>query len=98
MARLRGLDVAMFLKTISGFRHVPQNSLKAMLVTLPASQEIIREQAPRPEPDVVDEFEALEQKNARRILLGTGLLTLALICLIGGHLVARSHFCCSAGA
>jgi hypothetical protein len=84
MARLRGLDVTAFLKAISGFRHVPPNSLKAMLSTLPASLEATRQQVTLSELAVVDEFETLERKNARRILLGTGLLTLALICLIGG--------------
>jgi hypothetical protein len=84
MARWRGLDVATFLKTISGFRFLPPNSLKAMLSTLPGGNEELRQQIPQPEPAVVDEFETLERKNARRILLGTGLLTLTLICLIGG--------------
>jgi len=85
MQRLRGLDVTAFSKTISGFRHVPPNSLDAMISTLPASPELTRQQVPRKELGVVnDEFEALERKNAWRILLGTGFMTLALICLVSG--------------
>jgi hypothetical protein len=85
MMRLRGLDVTAFSKTISGFRHVPPNSLNAMISMLPASQELTGQQLPRKEPVVVnDEFEALERKNASRILLGTGFMTLALICLVSG--------------
>jgi len=37
MMGLRGLDSATFLKTISGFRHLPPSALKAMLVTIPPS-------------------------------------------------------------
>jgi hypothetical protein len=85
MLRLRGLDVTAFSKTISGFRQVPPNSLNAMISTLPANPELTRRQVPRKEPGVVnDEFEALERKNAWRILLGTGFMTLALICLVSG--------------
>jgi hypothetical protein len=85
MVRLRGLDVTAFSKTISGFRHLPPNSLNAMISTLPASSELTRQQVPRKGPGVVnDEFEALERKSAWRILLGTGFITLALICLVSG--------------
>jgi len=85
MVRLRGLDLTAFSKTISGFHHVPPNSLSAMISTLPASPELTCQQVPRKEPGVVnDEFEALERKNAWRILLGTGFITLALICPVSG--------------
>jgi len=85
MLRMRGLDVTAFSKTISGFRHVPPNSLNAMISTLPARPELTRQHVPRKEPGLVnDEFEALERKNAWRILLGTGFMTLALICLVSG--------------
>ena len=83
-ARLRGLDVTSFLKTISGFRHIPPNSLKAMLSTLPASLEATPQQVTRSEPAVVDEFEALERKSAWRILRATALLTFALVCIVSG--------------
>ena len=85
MVRLRDLDVTTFAKIIAGFRHVPPNSLRVMISTLPASPELTRQQEPRTGLSVAnDEFEALERRNSWRILLGTSLLTLALICLIGG--------------
>ena len=85
MERLRGLDLAMFLKTISGFRQLPPDSLKAMLATLPASSDVTQQRVPRDEPSVVnDKLEALARKNAWRILYSTGLFTLALLSLIGG--------------
>jgi hypothetical protein len=84
MSRLRGLDVASFSKTISGFRHVPPNSLKAMLSMLPASPEGVGQQEPQPTAGVVNGFKIRGRKNEQRILLGTGLFTLALACLVGG--------------
>jgi hypothetical protein len=53
MVRWRGLDMATFSKTISGFRFLPPNSLKAMLSTLPVDQEDLRQHVPRPEPRVL---------------------------------------------
>jgi hypothetical protein len=85
MAQLRGLDLALFVKTISGFRQLPPDSLKAMLAMLPAGSELIQEWVPRDEPGVPgDEFEALARESARRILYSTGFFTLALLSLIGG--------------
>jgi hypothetical protein len=85
MARLRSLDLAMFAKTISGFRQIPPDSLKAMLATLPTGSELTQQRVPRDETDVViDKLEVLERKNAWRILYSTGLLTLALLSLIAG--------------
>jgi hypothetical protein len=76
MTRLRSLDVVTFLKTISGFRHLPPNTLKAMLVTIPPSD---GEQA-----TVGATFDAMARKNELKILCSTGLLTVALGCLIAG--------------
>jgi hypothetical protein len=85
MARLRSLDVATFLKTISGFRHLPPNALKAMLSTIPASREESRQKTPQLEQaNVGANFDALERKNELKILRSTGLLTGALVCLIAG--------------
>jgi hypothetical protein len=36
------------------------------------------------EPFIVDEYEAKAQKNVRRVLRGTAILTGALICLVAG--------------
>jgi hypothetical protein len=83
MARLRGLDLTMFQKTVSGFRHLPPNSLKAMLSALPDRCDEEREKTAVRQPDFVDRFEILERKNTRRILVGTGLFTLALTCMAG---------------
>jgi hypothetical protein len=47
MACLRGLDLALFLKTISAFRQIPPNSLKAMLATLPAGSNVTQHVVPR---------------------------------------------------
>jgi len=83
MVRSRGLDVTTFSKTISGFRHIPPNSLRVMIATLPANDDRTCQQESKTGPRVTnDEFEALERKNAWTILLVTSLLTLALICLI----------------
>jgi hypothetical protein len=85
MARMRSLDVATFLKTISGFRHIPPKTLKAMLSTIPASLEESRYETLRPEETVVDaNFDALDRKNELKILCSTGLLTVALVCLSAG--------------
>jgi hypothetical protein len=85
MARLRGLDLAMFAKTISGFRQLPPDSLKAMLATLPVGSDVTKQRLPLGELGVVgDEFEVLERKNTRRVLFSTGLFTLALLSSIGG--------------
>jgi hypothetical protein len=85
MARLRSLDRATFLKTISGFRHLPPNALKAMLSTIPPSGEESRQETPQQEQAIVGaNFDALERKNELKILCSTGLLTGALVCLIAG--------------
>ena len=85
MTRLRSLDRATFLKTISGFRHLPQNALKAMLSTIPPSGEEIRQETPQLKQAIVGpNFDALEWKNELKILCSTGLLTGALVCLIAG--------------
>jgi len=85
MARLRSLDRATFLKTISGFRHLPPNALKAMLSTIPPSGEESRQETPQLEQAIVGpNFDALERNNELKILCSTGLLTGALVCLIAG--------------
>jgi hypothetical protein len=85
MARLRGLDLAMFAKAISGFRQLPPDSLKAMLATLPVASDVTRQRRPLGELGVVgDEFKFLERKNTWRVLFSTGLFTLALLSSIGG--------------
>ena len=85
MTRLRSLDVFTFLKTISGFRHLPANTLKAMLVTIPPSGEASQQKAPQPEQAIVGTtIDAIDQKNEFKILCFTGLLTVALGCLIAG--------------
>ena len=84
MVHLRGLDLAMFRKTMSTFRYLPPNSLQAMLSSLPSSCQETRQETPSLEPSLVDEYEARQQKDTRRIFLGIGLLTFALICLAVG--------------
>jgi hypothetical protein len=85
MMGLRGLDSATFLKTISGFHHLPPNALKAMLETIPPGRGEDRQESPHLEQSIVGaSFDALERKNELKILRSTGLLTLALVCLIAG--------------
>jgi hypothetical protein len=85
MTRLRSLERAMFLKTISGFRHLPPNALKAMLSTIPSGGEESRQKTPRLQQAIVGaNFDALARKNELKILCATGLLTGALFCLIAG--------------
>ena len=85
MARLRSLDRATFLNTISGFRHLPPNALKAMLSTIPPSRGEDRQESPHLKQSIVGaNFDALERKNELKILCSTGLLTGALVCLIAG--------------
>jgi hypothetical protein len=85
MERLRSLDSATFLKTISGFRYLPPNALKAMLSTLPPSREESRQGTPQLVQAIVGaDFDALERKNELKILRSTSLLTGALVCLIAG--------------
>src|SRR5262245_27277273 len=85
MARLRSLDLATFLKTISGLRYLPPNALKAMLATIPASREESPHEVLQPKQVIVDaNFDALERRNEAKILCSTGLLTVALVCLIAG--------------
>jgi hypothetical protein len=84
MAHLRGLDVAMFRKTISTLRYLPPDSLQAMLSSLPTGCQETRQETPMREPALMGEYEARQQKETRRILLGIGLLTFALICLVVG--------------
>jgi hypothetical protein len=85
MTRLRSLDVVTFLKTISGFRHLPPNTLKAMLVTIPPGSEGSRQKDLQPEQAIMGTtFDAMDQKNELKILCSTGLLTVALGCLIAG--------------
>ena len=85
MGRFRSLDRATFLKTISGFRHLPPNALKAMLSTIPPSGEESRQDIPQLEQAIVGaNFDALERNNELKILCSTALLTGALVCLIAG--------------
>jgi hypothetical protein len=85
MLRLRGLDRATFLKTMSGFRRLPPNALKAMLSTIPSSSEESRQETPQLEQAFVGaNFDALERKNELKILCSTAFLTGALVCLIAG--------------
>ena len=83
LARLRDLDLPMFRKTISTFRYLPPGSLRAMLSALPTRCQGSGQKTP-PEPAFTDRLEFLEQKTRRKILLGTGLLTLSLTCLVSG--------------
>ena len=55
-----------------------------MLAGLPASSQVSRQENSTLQSAQLDSFEVLARKNARRILLGTALLTLALACLVGG--------------
>jgi hypothetical protein len=79
---MRGLDVAIFQKTIEGFRHLPAGSLQAMLSTL--SSDVNASQRQRQEQnDIGAEFDARTRKDEWRILRASTLLTLALVCLAG---------------
>jgi hypothetical protein len=81
MGHSRSLDVTAFLKAISGFRHLPPNALKGMLLTIPAG----REESRQPEEAIADiDHDALDRKTELKILCSTGLLTVALVCLIAG--------------
>jgi hypothetical protein len=83
MARLRDLDEQNFVKTISAFRHLPPNALKAMLLTLPP--EVSQQEVPVFGQTTVDSgIDALARKNESKILRFSGLLTVALLCLIAG--------------
>ena len=84
MARSRGLDVAMFRKTISGFRQLPPHSLQAMLSNMSTNSQAAPQQTQPSEAALVDEYAAREQKDARRVLYATVLLTCALLCLAAG--------------
>jgi hypothetical protein len=95
MTRLRSLDVATFLKTISGFRHLPSNSLKAMLATLPFGGQEGRQ----PEQALVGStFDAIDHKNELKILCSTSLLTFALGCLIAGTFYGSAALLLSGGS
>jgi hypothetical protein len=85
MARLRSLDVVTFLKTISSFRYLPPNALNAMLSTIPVSDEESRHEIVQPEQFTPGaDFDAMARKNELKVLCSTGLLTVALVCLIAG--------------
>lgn len=85
MARSRGLDGGNFVKTISAFRHLPPNALKAMLSTIPSTREESQQEAPVLEQTIAESgIDALARKNELKILRSTGLLTVALVCLIAG--------------
>jgi hypothetical protein len=99
MVRLRSLDVSTFLKTISGFRHLPPNALKAMLLTIPAQPEQVTEESSQPEETIVDaDFEAMERKTELKILRSTGLLTIALVCLTAGAFYGSVSLLLSGGS
>jgi hypothetical protein len=80
MERLRSLDLNAFRKTISGFRHLPPNALKAMLSTIPASR---KENRQSEEKIAGIDFDAMDQKTEFKTLYSTGLITTAFACLIG---------------
>lgn len=85
MERLRSLDVTTFLKTVSGFRHLPPNALRAMLSTISAKREEGSQETSQPEETIIGAaFDAVERKTELKILRSTGLLTIALVCLIAG--------------
>jgi hypothetical protein len=99
MVRLRSLDVSTFLKTISGFRHLPPNALKAMLLTIPAQPEQVTEESSQPEETIADaDFEAMERKTELKILRSTGLLTIALVCLTAGAFYGSVSLLLSGGS
>jgi hypothetical protein len=83
MARFRDLDEENFVKTISAFRHLPPNALKAMLLTL-SSEESQQEAPVWGQTTAESGIDALARKNESKILRFSGLLTLALLCLIAG--------------
>jgi hypothetical protein len=83
MARFRDLDEENFVKTISAFRHLPPNALKAMLLTLP-SKESQQEAPVLGQTTAESGIDALARKNESKILRFSGLLTVALLCLIAG--------------
>jgi hypothetical protein len=78
----RGLDVAMFRKTISTFRYLPAGSLQTMLSTLPSDESAAQGQT-QAHNVVGDEFNSLRRKQEWRILGATGLFTLMLFCIAG---------------
>jgi len=79
---MRGLDLTMFRKTISGFGHLPTDSLQAMLSTIPSNENTCPQEA-REQNVIGDEFDTRTRKNEWRMLSATSLLTLALVCLAG---------------
>jgi hypothetical protein len=99
MMVLRGLDSVTFRNTISGFRHLPANALKTMLVTIPPSRGEDRQESPHLEQSIVGaSFDTLERKNELKILRSTGLLTLALVCLIAGAFYGSTALLVSGGS
>jgi hypothetical protein len=85
MIKLRGLDRAIFLKTISGFRHLPLGTLKAMVVIIPSGDAESQQVTLQPKRTrAAADFEFHESRNELKLLRSTGLLTIALACLIAG--------------
>jgi hypothetical protein len=94
---MHGLDLALFRKTISGFRHLPGGTLQSMLSTISSHEKITYLQA-RIHDVTHDAFDADARKNERRILRVTGLLTLGLVCLAGAAVYQSSVLeLCGAG-
>ncbi len=89
MWRFRSLNLKEFEKMISGFRHVPAQSLDGMLSTLPKdSNQFKRDYASEEQKAIsAERIDASGHQQERRTLVGTVALTLMLSCLI-----AAAHF------
>jgi hypothetical protein len=97
MARFRDLDEGNFVKTISAFRHLPPNALKAMLLTIPSEES--QQETPVLGQTIVDSgIDALARKNELKILRFSGLLTIALLCLIAGAFYGSVALLASGGS
>ena len=99
MARFRGLDGENFVKTISAFRHLPPNALKAMLLTIPSTREESQREVPVLDQTIAESgIDALARKNELKILRFTSLLTVALLCLVAGAFYGSAALLASGGS
>ena len=78
MCRAEALDVSLFQKTISGFRHLPTRTLLSMLATL---EQPTGDRTNVPGEEKADDFETAGRRHEQKILAATVLLTLALAAL-----------------
>ncbi len=100
MWRFRHLNLKEFEKMISGFRHVPAQSLDGMLSTLPKdSSQFKRDDASEEEKAIsAERIDAFSRWQQWRTLMGTVALMLMFSCLMAAALFRSAAFLfCFAG-